>query len=131
MVMREATSQKQQEEVRVKAAAHEIQDGRVMAPPSEEEVRDRIEAQVKSLEDELYARLPALESGGLQPQVAGPIPWWDLICIRSYPVPPIPATLRRHCSWRDCLYRHVAGGKPGRDPAWSHQPADDPGWHGR
>jgi hypothetical protein len=88
MVMKEATYQKQQEEVRVKAAEHAVHDGKVMAPPSEEEVRDRIEAQVKSLEDELYARLPALESGGLQPQVAGPIPWWDLFVLGPIQFPP-------------------------------------------
>lgn len=82
MVMKEATHQKQQEEVRVKAQAAEAAPARgAMAPAIEEEVLARIEAQVKSLEEELYARLPSPEAGGFQRETAGPMPWWDLFML--------------------------------------------------
>lgn len=80
MAVKEAAPHKQQEEVRVKAA--EAMEAKGMPRlVTEEEVLAQVEARVKSIEDEMYARMPAVESEALRPEVAGPIPWWDLFVI--------------------------------------------------
>ena len=90
MVTKEAPS-KQQEEVRVKASTEEaaVYTKEYAAKPSEDEVMARIQAKVKSIEDELYARLPAMEEAeALRPELAGPIPWWDLFVVGPIQVGP-------------------------------------------
>lgn len=89
MVTKEATTPQVQEEVRVKQAGAAVApEERVKAPPTTEDVRARIEARVKSMEDELYARMPDLETGMVRPEVAEPLPWWDLFVIGPLQFPP-------------------------------------------
>jgi hypothetical protein len=91
MVTKEATSQQIQEEVRVKqAAATEAvaPAERVPAPPSTEEVRYRIEAHIKSMKDELEARMPDLEAGMPRIETAELLPWWDLFVVGPIQNPP-------------------------------------------
>lgn len=80
MVTKEATTHAQQEEVRVKAS-HLAEAKGMPAYVKEEDVLAQVEARVRSIQDEMYARLPAMESGIVRPEIAGPIPWWDLFVI--------------------------------------------------
>lgn len=91
MVTKEATGEQIQEEVRVKQRAETetvAPAERVLAPPSPEEVRDRIEAHIQSMKDELEARLPELEAAMPRPEVAELLPWWDIFTVGPIQFPP-------------------------------------------
>ncbi|HLA99234.1 MAG TPA: hypothetical protein VJL34_12325 [Anaerolineales bacterium] len=82
MVTKEAPIQ---EEVKVKrpAAAEAAPPAKRMKVPSLEEVRARIDAHIKSMEDELYTRMPDLETR-IQPEFATLQPWWDLFVVGPF-----------------------------------------------
>lgn len=90
MAVKEAVPQKQQEEVRIKAtqATEAYHEKTIMAPATEQEVLARIEAKVKSIQDELEARMPALEAEMFRAEVAQPMPWWDLFVVGPIQYPP-------------------------------------------
>ena len=56
--------------------------------PTVQEVRERIEANIKSMEDELEARLPDLEAGMPRIEMAELLPWWDLFVLGPIQNPP-------------------------------------------
>lgn len=83
MVTREATKEQMQEEVKVKKAPA-VEEA---VAPSIEEARASIEARIRSMQDEIEARLPELQQAG-QIEFAELIPWWDLFVIGPLQAPP-------------------------------------------